>query len=89
MSEQQPNGEVLAFVAASDYRRDVVRTLWAGGETPSGIAEAVDAETSHISRALEELRYVGVVELLVPEDTKRGRVFGLTDAGRELSEVLR
>jgi len=83
------NGELMASVLGSTYRRQVVESLRADGPaTPSQLEERTGVDISHMSRALGDLREVGGVELLVPEDTKKGRLYGLTEAGREAAEVV-
>lgn len=83
------NGELMASLIGSTYRRRVVESLRAGGPaTPSQLERRTGVDISHMSRALQQLREVGGVELLVPEDTKKGRLYGLTDEGREAAEVV-
>lgn len=47
----------------------------------SPLAERTDTRIAHISRSLSDLSDDGLAELLVPEDTKKGRLYGLTDRG--------
>jgi len=76
--------EAAASILASTYRMTVVAALSDGAATPSTIADEQDVGIAHVSRALQKLRGQGVVELLVDDDVKRGRVYGLTDEGRDL-----
>lgn len=78
-----------AFVVASTYRQQVIEALGDGPKTPTAIAEASDVDLSHVSRALSALRDEGLVELLVAEDTRKGRIYGATDAGRDALETAR
>jgi DNA-binding MarR family transcriptional regulator len=79
--------ELVGYVAASDYRCAVVAALDVDGPaTPTTIGDRVDLEITHVSRTLTELRERDVVELLVPEERKKGRIYGLTDGGQELVE---
>lgn len=74
------------FVDASHYRADVLRRLRKQPSIPSVIArEQLNNEDhiTHVSRSLGELRERELVELLVPEDRTKGRVYGITDRGRE------
>lgn len=81
--------DLLGFITASKYRRAAVAGLVESrASTPSALADSSDCDIAHISRALGELRERDLVELLVDEDTKKGRLYGLTDAGREIAEEL-
>lgn len=71
----------IGFVISSDYRVSVLGRLADGPATPSQIAEYADIGIAHVSRALKDLREHGLVELLVPEDRKKGRVYGITSDG--------
>lgn len=74
----------IGFVISSQYRVAVLRRLADGPATPSRIAADADFAIPHISRALNDLRDRSLVELLVPEDRKKGRVYGITEEGNEL-----
>jgi len=79
----------LSLVTRSQYRREVVQELADRAKTPRQITDDVDHDgLAHISRALQTLRDAGLVELLVSEDTKKGRYYGLTEAGEEIVDEL-
>ncbi|RLM32658.1 winged helix-turn-helix domain-containing protein [Haloarcula sp. Atlit-120R] len=78
----------LSYTVSSRYREAVVSALTSHPSTPSKIAARTDDDISHISRALNELREKDVVELLVNEDRKKGRVYALTDHGETLADEL-
>jgi len=75
----------LAYVENSNYRIAVVSTLFDEPQTPSKIARQTNKEMSHISRALTELADKDIAKLLVSEETKRGRLYGLTETGKEVA----
>ncbi|SNZ18258.1 hypothetical protein SAMN06269185_3311 [Natronoarchaeum philippinense] len=77
--------ETIGWVQSSQYREDVLEALTASPKTPSTIAEQTDDGIAHISRALRSLRERDLVELLVSEDCRKGRVYGLTDAGAKIA----
>jgi DNA-binding MarR family transcriptional regulator len=54
---------------------------------PSKIAADTDCAASHVSRALNDLRERELVDLLVPESRKKGRIYGITDQGREIRKI--
>lgn len=77
------------YVSSSKYRSEVLFSLADRPATPSTIARDVGLEISHVSRSLGQLRERGVVDLLVEEDTKKGRVYGLTDDGEDVVDTMR
>lgn len=74
----------VSFVISSKYRATVLERLAEGPSTPSGIASESEYSISHVSRALRGLRDKDLVELLVSEDRKKGRVYGLTERGERI-----
>lgn len=73
----------------STHRRTVATELNdRGPSTPSTLAEHVDLSSGNVSRALRQLQDEGLVELLVPEDTRKGRVYGLTGTGERAATAL-
>jgi DNA-binding MarR family transcriptional regulator len=77
-----------SFVISSTYREGALTRLAASPATPSQIAADRQMDISHASRALGELRERGLVELLVPEERKKGRIYGLTDRGRDIEMLV-
>lgn len=80
--------DVIGFVISSRYRIAVLRRLADGPATPSHIAEDAELAIPHISRALNNLRERSLVELLVSEDRKKGRVYGITDRGQTVWDQM-
>jgi len=78
----------LAYVDSSQYRRGIVQQLADGDKIPSEMADEMGYSRAHTSRALTQLRKEGLVELLVDEDTKRNRYYGLTETGEQVVEKL-
>jgi DNA-binding transcriptional ArsR family regulator len=75
------NWDDISFVISSRYRIVSMERLAVGPATPSQIAQDEAVGLSHVSRALQELRELGLVTLLVSDDRNKGRVYGLTDDG--------
>jgi len=65
-------------VVRSPHRTAVLRRLTKGNAIPSQIRDDTGLEYSRITEALKPLRERGLVELLVPDDTKRGRLYAVT-----------
>jgi DNA-binding MarR family transcriptional regulator len=78
----------ISFVISSRYRIVALRRLAESPATPSQIASDADVGIAHVSRALQGLRDRSLVDLLVSEDRKKGRVYGLTERGREVWETV-
>lgn len=77
-----------SFVISSGPRQAVIEQLSQRPQTPSEIEAVTENEIAHVSRALRELRDEGLVELLVSEDVRKGRIYGLTDAGEAVGEYV-
>ncbi len=78
----------ISFIISSRYRVLALERLAEGPATPSQIAADADVGIAHVSRALQSLRERNLVDLLVSEDRKKGRVYGLTEEGRETWETV-
>lgn len=78
----------IGFVISSRYRIIALRRLAVGPATPSQIASDEGVGIAHISRALQDLKERELVDLLVSDDRKKGRVYGLTEYGREVWETI-
>lgn len=78
----------ISFVISSRYRIASLRRLAQGPATPSQIAADEDVGIAHVSRALQALRDHGLVELLVSDHRKKGRVYGLTDDGEATWDTI-
>jgi DNA-binding MarR family transcriptional regulator len=78
----------IGFVISSKYRIVALRRLAVGPATPSQIASDESVGIAHISRALQDLRDRELVDLLVSDERKKGRVYGLTERGREIWETI-
>jgi DNA-binding transcriptional ArsR family regulator len=80
--------DAVGFVISSEYRIAVLGRLASGPATPSRIADDTGLAITHVSRALQSLRDQSLVELLVPEQRKKGRIYGATDRGIEIWELI-
>lgn len=83
-----PDWDVVGYVISSDHRTLVLGRLSEGPATPTQIAADVDLAATHVSRALNSLRERDLVELLVPEERRKGRVYGITEKGSEAWDVI-
>lgn len=88
MSDDARDDETLARVAASPNRVKVLSALHGNPKTPKQVADLAGLNLSSASRALIECREADAAELIVPEDTKRGRVHEITETGEWVLERL-
>jgi predicted transcriptional regulator len=80
----------LSFVISSQYRIAVMESLLEQPKTPSEISGPDDDPgIAHVSRALGRLSDRGLVELLVDESRKKGRIYGLSDEGEPIAEEVK
>lgn len=80
------DSETVSYVISSSYRRQVLDSLMDGPATPAQIAREQPAEIAHISREIGGLRDRDVIDLIVPEGTKKGRLYALTQTGETLMD---
>ena len=80
--------DAISYVISSRYRVVAMERLNEGPATPSQIASDADVGIAHVSRALQELRERGLVTLLVSDERKKGRVYGLTEGGSQVWETI-
>lgn len=82
--------QAIAAVAASTRRERVLGHLVNNGPTtPSEAMREIETlARPKISEMLTDLQNVGCVELLVPEDTQKGRLYGATELGEDVFGVV-
>jgi len=85
-ADATPDWETVSVIVQSDHRTRIVDALADGPSTPTTLADRSDLPLTHVSRALGDLRDADIVELLVPEDTHKGRIYGLTDTGEAAAD---
>ena len=80
----------IGFVISSQYRVKVLDRLSESPATPSQIASDEGIGIASVSHALSSLRERELVDLLVSEDRRKGRVYGITETGADIwSEISR
>ncbi len=76
------------YVKGSKHRVAVLRRLAQSPAIPKEIKTDTDRPYSRVSDAVDDLREQGLVELLVPEEQTKGRLYALTDRGEECWEFM-
>lgn len=77
------DAEIIEFVKRSQYRQRVLISLDGNVLMPKEIAKRSDIKTNHVSKVLSELKNKGLVELINPE-ARKGRLYRLTDHGKDI-----
>lgn len=85
---EQSDWDALSFTLSSHYRVGTVASLADAPNTPTKVSDDTGIATAHVSRALQELADEELVELLVSEDRKKGRIYGLTERGETVADML-
>lgn len=88
MTAAELDWDRVGYVTSSEYRETVVLQLHDRPQKPTDLAAATDRDIANISRALNQLADEDLVELLVSEERRKGRIYGLTDAGERVAEYL-
>ncbi len=81
--------EDASFVVRSPNRTIVLQRLADGAAIPAQIRNDTELEYSRISESTNTLRDRGLVELLVDDETKRGRLYAVSDRGRDALEFMK
>lgn len=80
-SSDRVDWDAVGYTLSSEYRVATLQHLADSPDTPKGISNATDNPVSNVSRAINELRDRDLIQLLVSEDTKKGRVYTTTEKG--------
>lgn len=77
----------LGFVRSSRYRNNIILSIGNDLKKPSEIANSVNISDKNVSRYLKELKENNLIVCL-NESAKMGRLYKLTEEGKELLECL-
>jgi len=81
-------GADAGYISSSKHRTAVVRRLYDSPAIPKTLKEDTNRQYSRVSEALSNLRDEDIVELLSPEERKKGRLYALTDRGEGAWEFM-
>lgn len=79
--------QLLGYVMASDYRKNILKSIGNDIKIPSVIAEEIGLRTNHISNVLNDLKKKNLVVCL-NEEARKGRLYKNTDLGLKILEYL-
>lgn len=71
----------ISLIKSSEYRHKVLKAIGDEVITPSEIAKKVDLRLNHVSTVLTDLKDKKLVRCL-NEETKKGRLYQLTELGK-------
>ncbi|WP_292542730.1 winged helix-turn-helix domain-containing protein [Methanoregula sp.] len=77
---------LVSFVARGSVRRKVLKGL-IRPNSPTELAKSLGIARSAVSRTIQALEKVGLVECLTP-DEKMSRYYRTTDIGRKVVDVI-
>jgi predicted transcriptional regulator len=73
--------QAISLIKSSEYRHKVLKAINSDILTPSEIAKKVGLRLNHVSMVLTDLKKSDLVKCL-NEDTKKGRLYQLTELGK-------
>lgn len=82
-----PDWDVYGKVIASNYRQQVLHSIYEHPKTPTQISEEIEKHQSHVSKTLSELEKFDLVKCLNP-NAKKGRLYKLTEQGETIHSRL-
>jgi DNA-binding MarR family transcriptional regulator len=77
---------LVSFVTRGSVRRKVLKGLLRPN-TPTELAKAIGVARSAVSRTIQALEKVGLVECLTP-DEKMDRYYRITDTGKKVVAII-
>lgn len=77
----------IGFVKISEQRQKIMKDLKNNLKIPTEIAKSTNMSVSEVSRSLRTLKDKKIVVCL-NEDRKIGRVYTLTDKGKEILKTI-
>lgn len=73
--------QAISLIKSSGYRHKVLKAIGTEIVTPTEIAKKVGLRLNHVSMVLTELKENNLVKCL-NEETKKGRLYQLTELGK-------
>ncbi len=79
--------KLTSYVEISKYREKTLKSIGNNVKIPTNIAKDSGIRTNHISKVLNELKSKEIVEC-INEEARKGRLYRLTDTGKEVLESI-
>ena len=87
-----PNDDVqlekIAYVLASEHRKNIILFLDNEYHTPKEIGKAINVKTNHISNLLSQLRKIDLIYCATP-NLRKGRLYSLTEEGETVLHYIK
>ena len=80
--------EKIAYVLASEHRKNIILYLDDEMHTPKQIGDAINVRTNHISNLLAQLRKKELVYCATP-NIRKGKLYSITDDGKEVLKYIK
>lgn len=80
--------EKVAFVLASEHRKNIILYLDDELHTPKQIGYAINVRTNHISNLLAQLRKNDLVYCATPK-IRKGKLYTLTKDGKQVLKYIK
>lgn len=77
----------VGYVMASDYRKNIIKSIGNDIKIPSVIAEEIGLRTNHVSNVLNDLKSKNIVVCL-NEEARKGRLYKNTDLGLTILKYI-
>ena len=78
----------ISLLKSSEYRLKIVKAIGNDTLTPSEIANEINIRLNHVSMFLKELKENKLVKCL-NEESRKGRLYELTELGKNAIKKLR
>lgn len=83
---EEDDYEIASKILASKHRTNLIISLLDGAKTPTELSDRFDEHQPTISRALGELRDMGIVD---STSQQRGRLYWICDEKKDIAEYIR
>lgn len=79
--------QIIGYIMASEYRKNIMKSIGDSIKIPSLIAEEIGLRTNHVSNVLSDLKEKNLVTCL-NEDARKGRLYKNTELGLEVLKYI-
>lgn len=86
--EEREDMSIISFLARSDKRVQILKTLVESDKIPSIISKEIGDSNHHVSKYLKNLKEKGLVVCL-NEDDKRFRFYSITPKGKKYLKIMK
>lgn len=77
----------ISLIKSSSYRHKILESIGVNIMTPAELARSTGFRLNHVSMYLTEMKEAGLINCL-NEDSKKGRLYQLTDLGKKTIKYL-